>query len=641
MSTVGDRRQNAQYPDRSKLARGIVPTARFSDMETRRWANATNQNIEYLLRKVIKIPEPKPEDKPEDITKRPRKKVRTMLPEAVMISATWDDSYGAAFVGAVNPKGQSTAYLFEYMYVEYDETSDTFPPADFTNANTIQTTQADAGSGDIAASVTDSVTGLHLVKRYYVRIKAWNETGTVWSNVVLFDTCKNPEVTVDYASKVTTETAHLTGTVDPNGIETTYWFVYGETPQLMTNETAKLSAGDGSSPVAVEADLAGLKHNTIYFFSLYAENACGLTDNTGEGLTGKAQYCTGSFRSDVMMFKTLEEYAPVVSNSGASDITETTAILTGTINPKGLASIWAFPYGTAHAVQEFGEISVDTIIPPKITPTDSAGDGESAVPIEVVCSGLTPNTQYYCQVIGTNSQGTAFSDIWGFTTLQPELTISGDLDFGAWLYGDTGSSVKTVTIENTGDTGSTLNWTAGIEFSEGFAGTVTFSKTSGTLLGGASEDITITITKDTVNTGEFTGTFTATATWCENETLPAEVNVYTPYTGNLPVAWTLTNTDGFSGSYNGNIALVNGSGGAYLSGYLTTILKLSAEEEGIPAGTWVVRCADAAMWNITGKALNAITFVTGGLPNGGFSGTHGEDVSPPPHYVETTITITF
>jgi|GEM_PF-6067496 len=75
--TFGDRRGGSIYPDRSKLARGIVSTARIPSGEQRRWADSTNQNMEYLLRKVAMIPEPDPKKpfNPENILRRePRRK---------------------------------------------------------------------------------------------------------------------------------------------------------------------------------------------------------------------------------------------------------------------------------------------------------------------------------------------------------------------------------------------------------------------------------------------------------------------------------------------------------------------------------------------------------------------------------------
>jgi hypothetical protein len=82
-----------------------------------------------------------------------------------------------------------------------------------------------------------------------------------------------PAVTTGGAA-VTPSTATFTGSVDPNGRATTYWFEYGPTADLGTR-TASLSAGSGSSAVTAAGSTAGLAANTVYSYRLVARNSDG------------------------------------------------------------------------------------------------------------------------------------------------------------------------------------------------------------------------------------------------------------------------------------------------------------------------------------------------------------------------------
>ena len=83
-----------------------------------------------------------------------------------------------------------------------------------------------------------------------------------------------PTVTTGDPLEITSSGGRLTGTVNPNGLETTYHFDYGTTP-LYGNSTPAASAGSGSNPVPVGADLTGLTPGTILHYRLVASSADG------------------------------------------------------------------------------------------------------------------------------------------------------------------------------------------------------------------------------------------------------------------------------------------------------------------------------------------------------------------------------
>ena len=84
-----------------------------------------------------------------------------------------------------------------------------------------------------------------------------------------------PAVTTGAAADVAIQTATLTGSVDPNGAATTYFFQFGTT-SLYGSQTTPGSAGAGASRVAVTGALTGLAPATTYHYRLVARNRNGL-----------------------------------------------------------------------------------------------------------------------------------------------------------------------------------------------------------------------------------------------------------------------------------------------------------------------------------------------------------------------------
>ena len=83
-----------------------------------------------------------------------------------------------------------------------------------------------------------------------------------------------PSVITGSATAITGSSATLTGTVNPNGQATTYYFDYGKTTTY-GSRTPETSAGSGSAAVSVTATLASLSRRTVYHYRLVATNASG------------------------------------------------------------------------------------------------------------------------------------------------------------------------------------------------------------------------------------------------------------------------------------------------------------------------------------------------------------------------------
>ncbi|HXR31313.1 MAG TPA: hypothetical protein VN752_09255, partial [Solirubrobacterales bacterium] len=83
------------------------------------------------------------------------------------------------------------------------------------------------------------------------------------------------------ATDIQGTSALLKGTVDPEGLSTTYRFQYGTASNLTgASETAAQPAGQGTDPRPARAAIAGLKLNTTYFFRLVATNSTGTTSGS-------------------------------------------------------------------------------------------------------------------------------------------------------------------------------------------------------------------------------------------------------------------------------------------------------------------------------------------------------------------------
>lgn len=93
-----------------------------------------------------------------------------------------------------------------------------------------------------------------------------------------------PTVTGGSPSDVVESGATLSGTVDPNGQSTTYYFEYGTTTAYGT-QTSPADVGSGSTPVGVHQAIFGLTPNTTYHYRLVAHSSAGTTNGADQTFT--------------------------------------------------------------------------------------------------------------------------------------------------------------------------------------------------------------------------------------------------------------------------------------------------------------------------------------------------------------------
>lgn len=84
---------------------------------------------------------------------------------------------------------------------------------------------------------------------------------------------------------------------------------------------------------------------------------------------------------------------PGATTAAPQNVTATTAVVTGTVNPRGLPTTAYFQYGTTPA---YGSR----------TPDQAVGNGTTVVAVSATLAGLAPNTTYHYRVVAVNSAGT-------------------------------------------------------------------------------------------------------------------------------------------------------------------------------------------------------------------------------------------
>src|SRR4029077_8276892 len=186
------------------------------------------------------------------------------------------------------------------------------------------------------------------------------------------------------ADNITSSSATLNGTVNPNGLTTTVHFEYGTT----TNYgfiTANRSY-TGSTTQSVSANITGLTANTTYHFRLVG------TYNGGT-----------SYGID-KTFTTLSATGPpVVTTNPATLVAGFSATLNGSLDPHGLTTNVHFQYGTTNS---YG-----------LTTAPQSHSGNAYLNISANISSLNANTVYHFRIVATNSAGTRYGSDRTFTTL--------------------------------------------------------------------------------------------------------------------------------------------------------------------------------------------------------------------------------
>jgi hypothetical protein len=299
---------------------------------------------------------------------------------------------GAELTGSLTPDGLETHYYFQWG------TSSSYGQS---------TPSVNAGSGKEALAATAALTGLAANTVYHYRLVGEDDLGVTYGEDRTFATSGPPRITSEPSTGITHEAASINAKVDPDELETSYHFEYGETTGYGSEVPvggAKLAAGE--VPVAVSAALTHLKIGTTYHFRVVATNSAGTTYEPDQTFTTVPP--------------------ALIEGTSAVEVSATTARLQAQINPLGHDTTYYFQYGSEPCKTNPAGC---TDIP--ASPGADIGAGEALVAVSQQLSELKPASTYHYRALAVNSLGTSEGPEHTITT-QPAQASFALPDDRAW-----------------------------------------------------------------------------------------------------------------------------------------------------------------------------------------------------------------
>jgi len=104
---------------------------------------------------------------------------------------------------------------------------------------------------------------------------------------------------------------------------------------------------------------------------------------------------------------------PTVATAAPALVGTTDAVLSGTVNPNGVATTAWFEWGTDPTLSLYNSTSVQAL-----------GGGSSDLSVTAPIGSLMPGETYYCRVVASNAGGTQRGSIRNFTALATSLVVT-------------------------------------------------------------------------------------------------------------------------------------------------------------------------------------------------------------------------
>lgn len=228
--------------------------------------------------------------------------------------------------------------------------------------------------------------------------------------VFIFDSQKTagtaPDLTINKTVSPSIETAHLSGTINPLGLENSYHFEYksGNEPSwtpadeepapgssIQWGAVEHINPPD-STTHTVSLDLSGLKPFTQYQARLVATNDEAVPHVVN--ISPVDRFRTGKFAE--------------LTICDPSEVTLHSVHICGTVDPKETDASWRFQ-ASAHPECLSGKGFVDH-------PSHAINANSGVTPVEETLTGLLSAQLYCVRLAATNSPGTAYSEIKQFST---------------------------------------------------------------------------------------------------------------------------------------------------------------------------------------------------------------------------------
>lgn len=196
--------------------------------------------------------------------------------------------------------------------------------------------------------------------------------------------------------------ASVSGTVNPHGFFTNYWFEYGPTTSL-GSKTVTQNIGSGYTALTSPGYISGLAKNTTYYVRLVAENQYGKVMGT--------QY---SFKTEPGNPAPIGSI-PTVKTTAGTGLARTSAVLNGEVTPNKSQTQYWFEYGRT---ADFGNTSS----------FQSISNTSSKTSVSLPISNLTPLTNYFYRLNAQNQWGTVNGLTLTFKTDGPSANASPMVD---------------------------------------------------------------------------------------------------------------------------------------------------------------------------------------------------------------------
>ncbi len=181
-----------------------------------------------------------------------------------------------------------------------------------------------------------------------------------------------PVVSADQPALVYEDSVIVRGTVNPNGLAASYYFMYDTTTALRFG-TLSQDLGSGTEPITVQATLSRVWTGSVHHWRLFARNGGGSSWADGHDFV---------FRP----------WPPTVEKCEGVSTEVGTAMLSGRINPNGTTTAFHFEYDTTTQYRWR-------------TADQSAGSGTSPVDVQTTVTNLFHGKTYYNRLIAMNVRG--------------------------------------------------------------------------------------------------------------------------------------------------------------------------------------------------------------------------------------------
>jgi|GEM_PF-5135343 len=274
------------------------------------------------------------------------------------------NSNSLLFSAKVNPQGFETTVVFEYGIDSLNLTDSIEIAQNPVNGTELQ---------DVSALLED----VDSETTYYYRAIATNMHGTVSGATRSVFSGARPLVETGDATLLDPNSIRFSGSVNPNGFETTVVFKYGvDSLNLTDSIDIAQNPVNGTEIQDVSAVLTGIDTETTYYYRAVATNVHGTA--------------SGATRSIFIGIP------PLVETGDATIINPNSIKFSGSVNPNGDETMVVFEYGTD------SENLTDAIVVDQ-----NPVNGTEWQDVSAVLMGINLDEAYYYRTVATNLYGTA------------------------------------------------------------------------------------------------------------------------------------------------------------------------------------------------------------------------------------------